>query len=427
MRVKKTVLSLFAISAIMAACNNPSGSGNEQNDSSRQTSNIMKDEYPAGTFGYDLQFLTKYDSSLIVLKSDDSASQIIISPKYQAKVFTSTADGWKGKSFGWVNYGAFDKHDPHMNGYGGEDRLWLGPEGGKFSLFFKPGVKQAFNDWHTPAPFDSEPWALVSNNAGKVDMEKDMNLQNYAGTTLAMKVQRSVELLNNQSIAQQLGVDITGLKTVGFQTLNTIINTGTQAWTEQTGAPCMWNLDMFTPSEQCTIVIPYINEASGKVATTDYFGEIPKERIKYANGILYFKADGKSRGKMGIPPARVKNVAGSYDAVNKVLTIAKFDVDNNAKYLNQEWRTDRDPYSGDAMNAYNDGPLEDGSQMGPFYEIESVSPAAFLKPGEKQTHQHNVYHFTGDRAMLDAIAKKVLGASLTEIENAFGNEVHISL
>ncbi len=427
MYVKKTVLSLFAISAVMAACNNPSGSGNEQNDSSRQTNNIMKDQYPEGTFGYDLQFLTKYDSSLIVLKSDDSASQIIISPKYQAKVFTSTADGWGGKSFGWVNYSAFDKNDPHMNGYGGEDRLWLGPEGGKFSLFFKPGVQQVFNDWHTPSPIDSEPWTLVASNAGKVDMEKDMNLQNYAGTTLTMKVQRSVELLSNSSISQQLGVDITGLKTVGFQTVNSIINTGTHAWTEQSGAPCMWNLDMFTPSEKCTIVIPYINEASGKVATTDYFGEIPKERIKYANGILYFKADGKSRGKMGIPPARVKNVAGSYDAVNRVLTIAKFDVDNKAKYLNQEWRTDRDPYSGDAMNAYNDGPLEDGSQMGPFYEIESVSPAAFLKPGEKQTHQHNVYHFTGDRAMLDAIAKKVLGVSLTDIENSFGNEVHINL
>ena len=24
-----------------------------------------------------------------------------------------------------------------MNAYGGENRLWLGPEGGKYSLFFK--------------------------------------------------------------------------------------------------------------------------------------------------------------------------------------------------------------------------------------------------------------------------------------------------
>ena len=55
---------------------------------------------------------------------------------------------------------------------------------------------------------------------------------------------------------------------------------------------------------------------------------------------------------------------------------------SNKPYLNQEWNIIKPPFSGDAVNAYNDGPLADGSQMGPFYEIETVSPAAFLKPGE---------------------------------------------
>ena len=181
----------------------------------------------------------------------------------------------------------------------------------------------------------------------------------------------------------------------------------------------MWNLDMFTPSENCTIVIPYNNAATGKVATTDYFGEIPKERLHYKDGTLFFKADGKSRGKLGIPPQRVKSVAGSYDATGNVLTIIKYDIDPAGRYLNQEWRTDRQPFSGDAMNAYNDGPLADGTQMGPFYEMESVSPAALLKPGEKLTHNHSVYHFTGDKEALNTIAKKVLGVSVDEIVNAF--------
>ena len=421
MYIKKAVLFLLVISATLSACNSQPGSGEQKQDSSNQTSTVMKDTYPSGTFGYDLQFLTSRDSGLIVLKSADGASQIIISPKYQAKVFTSTAEGFDGKSFGWVNYKAFDGPlDPHMNGYGGEDRLWLGPEGGKFSLYFKPGVQQAFADWHTPAPIDSEPWNLVSNDGKKVAMSKDMNLQNYAGTQLQMKVDRDVELIDNAGINSLLGISLNDkVRSVGFKTVNSITNTGSNEWTEQTGAPCTWNLDMFMPSEKCVIVIPYINEGSGKIATTDYFGEIPKDRIKMENGILYFKADGKSRGKLGIVPPRVKNVAGSYDALGNVLTITKFDVDNNAKYLNQEWRTDRDPYSGDAMNAYNDGPLEDGSQMGPFYEIESVSPPAFLKPGQKLAHNHSVFHFTGDKAALTEIAKKVLGVSLEEIEKAF--------
>lgn len=414
----KSTLSILAIGGLIASCNNVANNSQEQKDTT-QTTTTMSD-HAKGSFGHDLNFLQSKDSGLIVLRSFYDSSQIIISPKYQAKVFTSTADGMGGQSFGWVNYKAFDGPlDPHMNGYGGEDRLWLGPEGGKFSLFFKPGVKQEFNDWHTPAPVDSEPWKLVRKDENEVAMEKDMQLQNYAGTQLNMKVERLIELLDKESMAKQLDVDVDKVKAVAFQTINSITNTGTNAWDEKSGAPCTWNLDMFAPSEKCTIVIPYINEGAGKVATTDYFGQIPSDRIKYANGVLFFKADGKSRGKMGIPPTRVKNVAGSYDATNNVLTITKFDIKNSGKYLNQEWRTDRDPYSGDAMNAYNDGPLEDGTQMGPFYEIESVSPAAFLKPGEKMTHQHNVYHFTGEKTLLDGIAKKVLGVSLEEIEKAF--------
>ena len=63
------------------------------------------------------------------------------------------------------------------------------------------------------------------------------------------------------------------------------------------------------------------------------------------------------------------------------------------------------------------GRLPNGSQMGPFYEIESVSPAAFLKPKESQTHHHTVIHFTGEEKGLDQIAQKLLGVSLETIDN----------
>jgi hypothetical protein len=211
-----------------------------------------------------------------------------------------------------------------------------------------------------------------------------------------------------------LGIDDldSTVKSVGFTTLNTITNNGTTAWDKTAGAPCLWSLDMFTPSPKTVIIVPYKEDATGKVATTNYFGEIPKDRIVYNNGTLLFKADGKSRGKLGIPPNRAKNRIGSYDAANNVLTIVLFDLDDKGDYLNQEWKPDTAPFTGDAVNAYNDGPLANGSQMGPFYELESVSPAAFLKPGEKLSHKHSVFHFMGDINALDKIALKTLGFSL---------------
>jgi len=74
---------------------------------------------------------------------------------------------------------------------------------------------------------------------------------------------------------------------------------------------------------------------------------------------------------------------------------------------------------GDAQNAYNDGPLEDGSIMGPFFEMESASPAALLMPGETLYHTHNVFHFMGKENDLTLITKALLGVSIDDIKTVF--------
>jgi hypothetical protein len=57
--------------------------------------------------------------------------------------------------------------------------------------------------------------------------------------------------------------------------------------------------------------------------------------------------------------------------------------------------------------------------MGPFYEIESVSPAAFLKPGESLLHRHSVFHFTGTQSGLNKITEAVFHISIDQINAAF--------
>lgn len=52
----------------------------------------------------------------------------------------------------------------------------------------------------------------------------------------------------------------------------------------------------------------------------------------------------------------------------------------------------KNPYCGDVINAYNDGPTEDGSMMGPFYEIETSSPGAELAPYESLIHTQKIIH-----------------------------------
>ena len=411
---KTLIIGQFMMFA--SSCNNSADKTQTAaaNDSSR---------YAKGTFGYDLNFLQQHDS-VIILKSNNGNAQVIVSSKYQAKVFTSTVDGESGFSFGWVNYKAFSgPEDAHMNAYGGENRLWLGPEGGRVSVFFKPGDSMVFDHWKTPAAFDTEVWKVTAQTDNSVTMQKDMQLTNYHNTPLQLSVTRAVAILNNDEIQSNTGITLdAGVKAVAYETTNTLINTGKDAWTEATGMPCIWILDMMKNTPSTVIVVPYKNAKGANfedVATTNYFGEIPADRLKHDDDKLFFKADGKSRGKLGIKPKYAKPAIGSYDPENKVLTIAMFEPDASAKYLNQEWNTIKPPFSGDAVNAYNDGPLADGSQMGPFYEIESVSPAAFLQPSQSLVHKQSVYHFTGDEKALDAISQQLLGVSLNDVEQAF--------
>ncbi|TAN11252.1 MAG: hypothetical protein EPN37_17610 [Chitinophagaceae bacterium] len=411
--MKKLTLSACVIlMLIIASCKN------------NKSNNSGSTNYSQGTFGYDLSFLKKEDSGLVVLKNGSGSEQVIVSPKYQAKVFTSTANGLDGHSFGWVHYKSFSGPlDPHMNAYGGENRFWLGPEGGVYSLFFKPDSSMVFSHWHTPPPFDSQPWNVVSqNDSSSVTLHKNMALENYRGTELSISIDRKISLLTKASIEQQLQIPANdSVSMVGYETDQTITNTGNFAWDEKTGMPCIWILDMFTPSPNVVIAIPFhpLKDKTKRIATADYFGQIPPDRLIFKDSILYFKADGKSRGKIGLPPYRAKGIEGSYDAANHALTILTADIDPTAKYLYQKWDTTGATFDGDALNAYNDGPLADGSQMGPFYEMESVSPAAFLQSGASLSHRQSVYHFTGSEKALNIISEKLLGVSLDDIKDAF--------
>jgi hypothetical protein len=57
--------------------------------------------------------------------------------------------------------------------------------------------------------------------------------------------------------------------------------------------------------------------------------------------------------------------------------------------------------------------------MGPFYELETSSPAEALKPGESITHSQITIHLTGNKNLLTKAAIKSLGVSLEEIETVF--------
>ncbi len=375
------------------------------------------------TFDGDVAFLRRHVE--VVVLEDAAGARVAVVPAWQGRVMTSSTSG-AVPGYGWINEElvASGKLQPHINAFGGEDRLWLGPEGGQFSIFFAKGQPFDLEHWQTPPLIDADAWDVSAKDAARVTLRRHGRLVNYSGTPLDVALERTVRLLSREEAAKRLGGPLPGgVKVVAFASENTVENRGKAAWTRETGALSLWILGMFQPGPRTTIVVPYRAGAAaelGPVVNDTYFGKVPADRLVDRGGVLFFSGDGKYRSKIGVSPRRVKPVAGSYDAARRVLTIVEFDRPAGAsEYVNSMWEIQKEPFAGDVVNSYNDGPPAPGAKpMGPFYELETSSPAAFLAPGARLTHVHRTMHLEGPEADLDAVARRVLGVSLADVEKA---------
>jgi Family of unknown function (DUF6786) len=378
------------------------------------------------SFGQDLAFLRAH-TAVVVLVSADGAAQIAIAPGYQGRVMTSTATGLDGASYGYIHRPVIElgTRQPHMTVLGGEDRFWLGPEGGQYALYFPPGSPFDTNSWQVPEPFDWGAWPVTGQTTRDVTFTESMALTNYAGTRFALRVDRTIRLLDGPAISAALGMD-PGPNThvVAYESDNRITNTGPNRWTTASGLVSIWILGMMRPAPRTTIVLPYqpgTEAAKGPVVNDAYFGAPPPNRLRIGDRAVFFRGDGKARGKIGLPQPRARDIAGSYDPDSRVLTLKQFTVpaQTEAGYVNSMWDMQKHPYGGDVVNSYNDGPLGPGQPpLGPFYEIESSSPAAALAPGETMGHVHRTMHLQGPEQELDAVTRAVLGVTLAEITSS---------
>lgn len=399
--------SFAAVATVLAACS-----------CTERTKN-----YEMGTYGYDKEFFAKHNIEFFELKSEDELSRMIIVPAYQGRVMTTTADGDDGSSFGWINYELIESGEMNsqFNPVGGEERFWLGPEGGPFSIYFKDGQEQVFENWVVPAVIDTDGYPVMSSDKKSMKFTKNAELTNASGTKFSVGIERTVSLLSKKEASELLNFEIpAGLKFVAYQTDNSITNRGGEPWTKESGALSIWLLGMFNPTPTTTVFIPYNTAYEGVVVNDDYFGKVPSDRLIAENGTIFFKIDGTYRSKIGLPAGRAKELCGSYDSDKGVLTLLWCSLPaGSMSYVNSKWGAQDDPYNGDVINSYNDGPVADGTIMGPFYEIETSSPAALLAPGQSMNHVQRIVHIQGDETKIAPIVRTLFDLDLSEIANKF--------
>src|SRR5690348_12462638 len=115
-----------ALSLVMVGC----GGGDSEPTTTDDTGKGKGQEEmtKAKTYAEDVAFLKEH-VDVIELGGGDGPALVVV-PAYQGRVMTSTVDAAKGDGIGFIKYDVVEKGTPTpgMTAYGGEDRIWLGPE-----------------------------------------------------------------------------------------------------------------------------------------------------------------------------------------------------------------------------------------------------------------------------------------------------------
>ena len=380
------------------------------------------------SFTSDAEFLRKY-YEIHVLRNDEGGRAIVV-PDLQGRTMTSASQGDEGQSYGYINYSMFGKpHDPQINLFGGEDRVWISPEGGQFSVFFDPDVSMEYANWRTPEILDSTPWEVVEKSDNIITTKQSTPLQNMSGYTFEVEIERTVELLSKESAGKYLKADVEGVSLVAHESRNKLTNIGDKTWEQETGLIGLWSICMSKPSPGATLMIPFRKGPEselGTIVTSDYFGELDSNRLVVNEelGMIFLMGDGEYRSKLGLSEKRSLPMLGSWDSRRNILTVVQFNMLETAPhgYTNNLWEFQEEPYAGDVINGYNDGPNESGGKLGGFYELETVSPAYALGAGESRVHVQRTIRIEGEREKLDAISKAVFGVSLDQVERQLNSQ-----
>ena len=375
-------------------------------------------------FGQDLKFFSQYKSDVLILGEGDSL--VAVSPKYQGRILTSTFGGVEGPSLGWINHELLADNKIGLQTYqvGGEDRFWVGPQGGDYSIFFPQGASFSSENWRAPAGFSLDPWKLVASSKTQAKFEKNADFENAKGQRFVVRAEREITVLNRSQVSEILGIEIPStVKLVGFQSFNKLTNLGKSKWTINSGLLNISVQSCFNANKKVRVFIPYrAGEVSqlGEIVREDFMDESATGdgRMLIDPSYISFNADGRKMAGFGVSAKRSEGIVVSYDAKNQVLTVVLYikPADSTRAYLRNSWRGNTARFNGDAISVYNNGPLAKTSVVAaPFYEISTHSPALSLDAGKSQFHIQRTFHFGGSEYDLGLISYKLTGIAIGQL------------
>ncbi|MDV7188228.1 DUF6786 family protein [Lutibacter sp. TH_r2] len=364
------------------------------------------------TFEKDLEILQNIED-LIILKNNEA--MIAVSGAYQGRVFTSSSNGLKGKSYGYFNKALIKQGNSNNNlaGLGGESRMWFGPQFGKFSVFFELNSPQTDENIIISPDLNSVLFELIEKDDESITYGSNLKIRNSNSYVFDLKAKRKITIKSTEKIKKELDINLNEyIKSVAFSAETWIQNIGKTQWSKEQGLLSIWDLGCQNTSPNTVVIIPTRNNLK---TVTNYFTPLEKDRIKIQNNVVFYKADALYMNKIGILPENCMDMYGSYSPELNLLTVVKFNFENEEMYVNSE-KFQSNPYKGDVINIFNGEVNEELDRNWPFYELEFSSSAKELKPNQIMYHNQTIYHFEGALEYLNDISIKVFGVNIDEIK-----------
>jgi hypothetical protein len=282
-------------------------------------------------------------------------------------------------------------------GNAGGERTWIAPETGPRGFFAGTDVSR----WRVPAELDPGNYAEVPDSEEWRSWRTELTAHAADGASFPIAITRSVR------IGQRQPRDPAGVLRLELRT--TLHNVGPAAIDRRLG---LWNIVQVPSALPGTILIPLAS--NGKAAALrPYFVDLPRGVLRADKDILYLKAHGGARYKVGLPAAScagcIAHLRPSRAGSEERFVCLRFTVDAAETYLDKPKHDPRsEAENGDPLQAYNDPGREECA----FSEIEAHAPTVRLAPAESQSFLMEMFLATAPAAGMTELAEMLLSRPL---------------
>ena len=383
---------------------------------------LVREVKKSRTVRYVIDLLKSSGFEPVVLCGDNHKRVVVVTPELVGRVLCVGYDGIDGVTESYLSEDQIEKgFSSDWSNFGGEQRIWIAPEFGAFGLFLTKGA-QTMGNYRIPVPLNVSRFKVVERSPDhrSVTSSTTMTLVNRIGTEFRIKVTQRVDCLEDCPYLSPLGDKEVF---VGFETRTTIENIGHEPWTKETGPLSIWTIGQFPSKAGIVALMPFRPGPVAKLGepvTTEYFKLfLPdgkptlQEQWEVKEGVTLMRADGATLRKLEVPATRALDRLASIDLDALSMTIVDYDLHTEREYV----KSYPQPYEGGAYGggAMSTMLIDTQSLDPPFYELESCSPALFLKPGEQYCHTSHTYHFRAQKATLARICERYLNTDLETI------------